>query len=99
LGRGSSSSPSACWRSPERTGSAPWARHWPLLFLGLAVFLFLRSDPEVWPLGDIGFFTSLRDPEWCSTASSSCSSRRSGCSSGAYAPATCGEQARRWSSR
>jgi putative copper resistance protein D len=47
----------------ERTGYAPWARHWPLLFLGLAVFLFLRSDPEVWPLGDIGFFTSLRDPE------------------------------------
>jgi putative copper resistance protein D len=39
------------------------ARHWPLLFLGLAVFLFLRSDPEVWPLGDIGFFASLRDVE------------------------------------
>ena len=40
-----------------------WARHWPLLFLGLALFLFLRSDPEVWPLGDIGFFESLRDVE------------------------------------
>ena len=40
-----------------------WARHWPLLFLGLAGFLFLRSDPEVWPLGDIGFFISLRDVE------------------------------------
>jgi putative copper resistance protein D len=40
-----------------------WARHWPLLFLGLAVFLFLRSDPEVWPLGDVGFFASLRDVE------------------------------------
>ncbi len=40
-----------------------WARHWPLLFLGLAAFLFLRSDPEVWPLGDIGFFASLRDVE------------------------------------
>jgi copper resistance protein D len=47
----------------ERTGRANWARHWPLLFLGLAVFLFLRSDPEVWPLGTIGFFESLRDPE------------------------------------
>ena len=47
----------------ERIGHAHWARHWPLLFLGLAVFLFLRSDPEVWPLGDIGFFVSLRDPE------------------------------------
>jgi putative copper resistance protein D len=40
-----------------------WARHWPLLFLGLAGFLFLRSDPEVWPLGDIGFFASFRDVE------------------------------------
>ncbi len=40
-----------------------WARHWPLLFFGLAGFLLLRSDPEVWPLGDIGFFTSLRDVE------------------------------------
>jgi putative copper resistance protein D len=40
-----------------------WARHWPLLFIGLAVFLFIRSDPEVWPLGDIGFFDSLRDVE------------------------------------
>ncbi len=42
---------------------ARWARHWPLVFLGLAVFLFLRSDPEVWPLGPIGFWTSLRDVE------------------------------------
>ncbi|HUD58408.1 MAG TPA: CopD family protein [Acetobacteraceae bacterium] len=40
-----------------------WARHWPLLFLGLAAFLFVRSDPEVWPLGEIGFFASFRDIE------------------------------------
>ena len=40
-----------------------WARHWPLIFLLLASFLFLRSDPEVWPLGDIGFFESFRDIE------------------------------------
>jgi putative copper resistance protein D len=40
-----------------------WARHWPLLFLALATFLFLRSDPEVWPLGQIGFFASFRDVE------------------------------------
>lgn len=40
-----------------------WARHWPLVLLGLAVFLFLRSDPEVWPLGEIGFWASLRDVE------------------------------------
>ena len=47
----------------ERTGRAPWCRHWPLLFLGLAGFLLLRSDPETWPLGDIGFFESFLDPE------------------------------------
>ena len=39
------------------------ARHWPLLFLGLGVFLFFRSDPEVWPMGDIGLLESLRDVE------------------------------------
>jgi putative copper resistance protein D len=47
----------------ERTGRAPWARHWPLLFLGLAVFILVRADPEVWPLGRIGLIESLRDPE------------------------------------
>ncbi len=46
-----------------RSGRAPWSRHWPLLFLLLAAFLFLRADAEVWPLGDIGFGESLRDPE------------------------------------
>ena len=40
-----------------------WARHWPLTFLGLAVFLFFRSDPETWPMGDVGFFESFRDVE------------------------------------
>ena len=40
-----------------------WARHWPLVLLGMATFLFLRSDPEVWPLGSIGFWESLRDVE------------------------------------
>lgn len=46
----------------ERAGIT-WARHWPLMFVGLAVFLFFRSDPEVWPLGDVGLLASLRDPE------------------------------------
>ena len=46
----------------NRAGVA-WAKHWPLLFIWLGVFLFVRSDPEVWPLGDIGFFESLRDIE------------------------------------
>jgi putative copper resistance protein D len=40
-----------------------WARHWPLVFLGLAGFLLVRSDPEVWPLGNIGLIESLRDVE------------------------------------
>lgn len=47
----------------ERTGHAKWARSWPLLFIGLAVFLLIRSDPRAWPLGDIGFFEVMRDPE------------------------------------
>jgi putative copper resistance protein D len=34
-----------------RTGRVGWARNWPLLFWVLAVFLFLRADPESWPLG------------------------------------------------
>ncbi len=40
-----------------------WARHWPLVFIGLSIFLLLRSDPEIWPLGDIGLLDSLHDPE------------------------------------
>ena len=46
-----------------RTGYASWARHWPLVFLGLAVFLFLRSDPENWPLGPNGFWESFASPD------------------------------------
>jgi putative copper resistance protein D len=46
-----------------QAGRVSWARHWPLVFLGLAVFLFLRSDPEVWPLGPNGFWVTLTDPE------------------------------------
>nr|WP_255575129.1 CopD family protein [Caldovatus aquaticus] len=41
----------------------PLARHWPLVFLGLAGFILVRSDPEVWPLGPIDLITALRDPE------------------------------------
>lgn len=47
----------------ERSGRARWARSWPLLFIGLSIFLLIRSDPRAWPLGDIGFFEVLRDPE------------------------------------
>ena len=46
-----------------QAGRVSWARHWPLAFLGLSVFLFLRSDPEVWPLGPNGFWVTFADPE------------------------------------
>jgi copper resistance protein D len=36
-----------------------WARHWPIAFVGLAVFLLLRADPENWPLGPSGFWESF----------------------------------------
>ena len=42
-----------------RFGVAHWARNWPLAFLGLAVFLFLRADPENWPLGPRSFWQSF----------------------------------------
>jgi putative copper resistance protein D len=48
----------------ERTGKAPWARHWPLLFVGLAGFLFLRSEAEGWPFGSLTLTESVRDPEF-----------------------------------
>ncbi len=40
-----------------------WARHWPLTLLGLAAFLLIRSDPEVWPMGYVPFFQAFRDVE------------------------------------
>jgi len=43
----------------SRSRYFPWARNWPLMFLGLAVFLFLRADPENWPLGPNGFWESF----------------------------------------
>jgi copper resistance protein D len=36
-----------------------WAKIWPLTFFLLAVFLFLRADPENWPLGPNGFWESF----------------------------------------
>jgi len=39
------------------------ARHWPLVFLGLAGFLFVRNDPRAWPLGPAGFWESLTLPD------------------------------------
>jgi copper resistance protein D len=42
---------------------ARWARHWPLVFLGMAAFLFVRNDPGTWPLGPEGFWVSMTYPE------------------------------------
>jgi len=42
-----------------RTNRIRLARHWPLVFIGLGVFLFLRADPENWPLGPHGFWESM----------------------------------------
>ena len=47
----------------DRTGRVRWARHWPLGFLGLAAFLFVRNDPRAWPLGPAGFWESMRLPD------------------------------------
>ena len=47
----------------ERTGKVPWARHWPLLLVGLSGFLLIKSDPQTWPLGNLGLLAGLRDPE------------------------------------
>jgi putative copper resistance protein D len=47
----------------SRTRWGRWARHWPLIFLGLAVFLVARSDPGAWPNGPLGFWESMRYPE------------------------------------
>lgn len=40
-----------------------WARDWPLVFLGLAVFIVLRADPECWPLGPRPFWQSFAEPD------------------------------------
>jgi putative copper resistance protein D len=39
------------------------ARYWPLLLVGLAVFVFLRADPEGWPLGPDRFTEAIQNGE------------------------------------
>ena len=46
----------------QASGRARWARHWPLVFLGLAAFMLVRNDPGAWPLGPQGFWDSMREP-------------------------------------
>jgi copper resistance protein D len=40
-----------------------WARHWPLIFLGMATFLLVRNDPGSWPLGPEGFWAGMARTE------------------------------------
>ncbi len=40
-----------------------FALNWPLLFIGLAVFILLRADPETWPLGPQSFWASFAAPD------------------------------------
>lgn len=46
-----------------RTGRVSLARHWPLAFLLMGIFIFLRADPENWPLGPNGFWESFDQVE------------------------------------
>jgi putative copper resistance protein D len=39
------------------------ARHWPLVFFGMAAFMFVRNDPRAWPLGPAGFWESFMLPD------------------------------------
>ena len=47
----------------SRSPRISWARIWPLGFVALAVFSFLRGDTENWPMGPISFWKSFYDPE------------------------------------
>jgi copper resistance protein D len=40
-----------------------WAANWPLLFIGLSIFLILRADSENWPLGPRPFWASFSAPD------------------------------------
>ena len=39
------------------------ARYWPLVLVGLAAFIFLRADPEGWPLGPDNFWEAIQNGE------------------------------------
>jgi copper resistance protein D len=46
-----------------RNGAAKWFRNWPLLFVGLSIFIVLRADPDAWPLGPRSFWGSFAEAE------------------------------------
>ncbi len=47
----------------SRLSRQHWARNWPMLFLGLSIFILLRADPECWPLGPRPFWASFTAPD------------------------------------
>ncbi len=46
-----------------RTGKAPWAEYWPLLLIGIAIFIILQADSECWPIGWKSVGACFADPE------------------------------------
>jgi len=46
-----------------RTGKAPWAEYWPLLLIGIAIFIILQADSECWPVGWKSIGACMADPE------------------------------------
>lgn len=46
-----------------RTGKFKWAEYWPLLLIGIALFIFIRADTESWPVGPQGFWATWLNPE------------------------------------
>jgi putative copper resistance protein D len=46
----------------QRSGSRRM-RYWPLLFIGLAMFILVRADPEGWPLGPDSFWDAIQNGE------------------------------------
>ena len=47
----------------HRWTRARWTRHWPLLFMLLALFLLIIGEPNGWPLGPEGFWRTLAAPD------------------------------------
>jgi putative copper resistance protein D len=47
----------------SRSERLKWAGNWPLIFIGLAIFILLRADPENWPLGPNGFWESFLEAD------------------------------------
>jgi putative copper resistance protein D len=46
-----------------QTRSLRQMRYWPLIFVGLAIFILLRADPEGWPLGPDSFWDAIQNGE------------------------------------